>query len=65
MGKNKITAAMIEAGIDAYVRCDHEFEAYETIVKSVFLAMEEARQLPTPAVSSDRQLGSVSVPWST
>jgi hypothetical protein len=49
----QMTAAMIDAGVDAYLECDREYDSFGEIVTRIFVAMEQAR-LQSREVASDR-----------
>jgi hypothetical protein len=63
-GAPEVTSAMIDAGVDAYLALDREFDAAERIVTEVFRAMAEVSQQPTPAAASSRQSVRQSHWWS-
>jgi hypothetical protein len=48
-GAPEVTPAMIQAGVDAYLACDRDFDLPERIVTDVFRAMAEAAREPIAA----------------
>lgn len=61
----EVTPAMIDAGIDAYLAADREFDQPDKVVIEVFQAMTRARHKPMTAAALDRQLVRQSQQWWT
>jgi hypothetical protein len=63
---SEVTPAMLDAGVDAYLACDREFEAAQKIVMDVFQAMEQARARGLkPVVCSVHRTAPISPWWQT
>ena len=65
VGAPEITAAIIDAGVDALSRLDLEFDQPFMIVREVFQAMMEALHVRPSAAALDRQSERQSQQWWT
>ncbi|EAQ34444.1 hypothetical protein NB311A_11902 [Nitrobacter sp. Nb-311A] len=61
----KAADAVIDAGVDAYMECDREFDLPSTIVERVYLAMDEAARSLNLGDASSLRLRTRSEWWST